>query len=255
VVGTAVDLYSAGFVARYSDVREAEPVRLSEPGVRGVISADEERARLLVLDDRGYGRLATEVGVARQGLAYVFESAARCDAFLRGRSGWKARRPVTAMVLRDIDAGSTAALPDGLVLRWVDRLSGETGGVPLEAAAAVAVASDPGITEPADQFAGFLRGLPSSVRLFVAVDEQGVPRATSGCHVFGEFARVIFVNTEPGWRRRGIGYAMTAEALRAAASSGARRAILDATDGAVTVYLRLGFEAVGRLNRYARASA
>ena len=38
-----------------------------------------------------------------------------------------------------------------------------------------------------------------------------------------------------------------------AASSGARRAILDATEGGASVCLRLGFEVVGRLTRYARA--
>ena len=52
-----------------------------------------------------------------------------------------------------------------------------------------------------------------------AVDESGIARATSACHVFGDYAQVFFVNTEPAWRRRGIGSAMTLEALRAAALS------------------------------------
>jgi ribosomal protein S18 acetylase RimI-like enzyme len=158
------------------------------------------------------------------------------------------------MVLRDIHAVSIATLPDGLILRPVKRLACESGAVPLQAAAAVAIASDPGITQPADEFAEFLRALPSAVRLFAAVDEWGIPRATSGCDVFGEYARIFFVNTEPGWRRRGIGRAMTVEALRAAAASGARRAILDATDGGASVYLQLGFEDAGRLTRYSRAA-
>jgi ribosomal protein S18 acetylase RimI-like enzyme len=255
VVCTAVEVYSAAFVARFRRESVGDPVPLSEPGLRGVVSADEKRiVRLLVMDDRGYGRLATEVGVARQGVAHVFDRASRCDAFLRDQSGWKADRPATAMALCDIDAVSVATLPDGLVLRPVKRVPRETGAVPLEAAVAVAMASDPGITEPADELTGFLRSLPASVRLLSAVDERGVPRATSGYDVFGEYARIFFVNTEPGWRRRGIGQAMTVEALRAAASSGARRAILDATDSGASVYLRLGFEVVGRLTRYARAS-
>jgi hypothetical protein len=255
VVGTALDLYGAAFVARYRRKPESDPVPLDEPGMRGVVSTDEERViHLLMLDDRSFGRLATEVADARHGVAYVFDTAPRSDAFMRGQSGWKADRPSTAMVLRDLHALPAAALPGGLALRPVSRLAGETG-VPLEAAAAVVVASDPGVTEQAAEFAEFLRALPTSVRLFSAVDERGVPRATSGCDLIGEYARILLVDTEPGWRRRGAGYAMTVEALRAAAASGARRAVLDATDGAVSVYLRLGFEPVGRLTRYAMIPA
>lgn len=208
--------------------------------------------RLLVNDDLAYGRLATELTAAR-GEVTIFERASRCDELLRGGSGWKADRPATAMVLRDIQVDAKATLPDGLVLRPVNRLAPESpDAVPLQAAAAVAIASDPGIAGPAGEFARFLMSLPASVRLFAAVDDAGVARATSGCEVFGEYARVFFVNTEPGWRRRGIGHAMTAEALGAAASSGARRAFLHATDDGNSVYTRLGFEAAGRLTRYSR---
>jgi ribosomal protein S18 acetylase RimI-like enzyme len=114
------------------------------------------------------------------------------------------------------------------------------------------IASDPGLTESPEAFAEFLRGLPSSVELLAAVDEQEVARATSGCDVFGAYTRVFFVNTDPAWRRRGIGRTMTAEALRAAASSGARRAVLDSTEAGLSVYASLGFEVAGRLTRYRR---
>jgi ribosomal protein S18 acetylase RimI-like enzyme len=188
-----------------------------------------------------------------RGEVSAFERASFCNEFLRGQSGWKADRPATAMVLRTVQVGADATLPNGLVLRPVNRLgSGAPNAVPLQEAVAVAVASDPGITEPADEFAGFLMRLPSSVRLFAAVDDTGVARATSGFDVFGEYARVFFVNTEPGWRHRGIGRAMTVEALRAAAFSGARRAVLNATDDGASVYLRIGFEPAGRLTRYTR---
>ena len=124
MVGTAVDFYSAAFVARHSHKPASDPVPLSEPGIRGVVTGDEKRIiRLLLLDDRGYGRLATEVAVAQQGVAHVFERASRCDALLRGQSGWTADRPSTAMVLRDIHAVSIATLPDGLILRPVKRLA------------------------------------------------------------------------------------------------------------------------------------
>ena len=126
--------------------------------------------------------------------------------------------------------------------------------VPLKEAAAAALASDPGITESADEVARYLSGLPYSVRLFAAVDENGVARATSACHVFGEYAQIFFVTTEPAWRRRGIGHAMTLAALRAAASLGARRAILHGTDDGASIYKRLGFEDAGMLTRFSYAT-
>jgi ribosomal protein S18 acetylase RimI-like enzyme len=95
--------------------------------------------------------------------------------------------------------------------------------------------------------------LPASVRLFAGVDETGAARATSACHVFGEFAQIFFVSTEPAWRRRGIGSAMTAGALRSAASLGARRAFLHSTADGASLYTRLGFEAIGLLTRYSYA--
>lgn len=251
---SAIDLYAASFVARH----ERGPagrygVALAEPGVRGVVRAgDEATVRLLVIDDRAYDRLAADVRTARKGSAHVFDTAARCDALLRRQSGWKPQRPSTAMVHRDLPGVPDSPLPDGLALRPVDRLEA-AGGVPLDQAAAVAKASDPGIVEPAGQFAELLRRLPPSVRLFCAIDADGVARATSGCDVFGEETRVFFVNTAPGWRGRGVGRAMTVAALQAAARSGALRASLDATDVAVSVYRRTGFEAAGRLTRYVRA--
>lgn len=255
VVGAAIDLYCAAFVARRSHELDADPAALIAPGMRGFVRANGERViRLLVTDDRGYGRLTMEVTAAR-GEVTVFERASRCDELLRRRSAWKGDRPATAMVLRDVQAVANATLPDGLVLRPVNRLaSGAPNAVPLRDAVAVAIASDPGIAEPPDEFARYLMGLPSSVRLFAAVDGAGVARATSGCDVFGEYARVFFVNTDPGWRHRGIGHAMTVGALRAAASSGASRAFLHATDDGASVYMRLGFESAGRLTRYSRAA-
>ncbi|MEA2282061.1 MAG: Acetyltransferase domain [Solirubrobacteraceae bacterium] len=80
-------------------------------------------------------------------------------------------------------------------------------------------------------------------------------RATSGSGTFGIEATVLFVNPDPGWRGRGIGRAMTAAALRAAQSSGAQRACLDATHAGLSIYLRLGFEVVARTTRFARLSS
>jgi GNAT superfamily N-acetyltransferase len=255
-VTTALDLYGAAFVARYSRGSDGHPAPLIEPGLRGVMAAHEEPTiHLLAIDDRAHGEFANLVPTGRQGVANVFETAPRCNEFMRGQPHWTAERPSTAMVWRDLRAVPSVTLPGGLVLRPVNRLASEaTDALPLDDAVAVTIASDPDITGTADGFAEFLRALPSSVRLFAAVDEGGVARATSGCDVFGDYARVFFVNTEPGWRRRGVGAAITAEALRAAASSRARAAFLDATADGASVYTRLGFETAGQLTRYSRAA-
>ena len=86
--------------------------------------------------------------------------------------------------------------------------------------------------------------------LWVAVDHGGTVRATSGSAAFGTVATVIFVNTDPGWRRRGIAQAMTAIALRAAERTGARQAGLDASDAGRALYLALGFEAATAVKRF-----
>jgi ribosomal protein S18 acetylase RimI-like enzyme len=226
VTETAVELYVAAFVARF-----AHP------------SADS--IRVVVTDDRAYDRLTRDVPRARSGSVSVFDTAPRCGEFMRAQLGWKPDRPSASMVREDIEALPAAPLPNGVVVRPVNR-----GGPELAEAAAVAMASDPGITEPAAEFERFLAGLSSSTQLFTAVDEGGVARATSGCEVFGEYARIFFVNTEPGWRRRGLGAAMTVAALRAAGRAGARCATLDATEAGASLYRRLGFESAGRMTRY-----
>jgi ribosomal protein S18 acetylase RimI-like enzyme len=250
VVGAAIDIYCDAFVARQRHELDSAPVVLTAPGMRGIALI-----RLLITDDSGYDRLVAEAAGAWRGVVMVFERASRCSEFLRGNPGWSADRTELAMVLRDVQGATGATLPDGLALRPVARSTSEApDAVPLKDTAALAIAADRSITESVDEVGGYLSGLPSSVRLFAAVDESGVARATSACHVFDEYTQVFFVNTEPAWRRRGIGRAMTLEALRAAASLGARRAFLHATEDGASVYTSLGFEAVGMVTRYSGAN-
>jgi ribosomal protein S18 acetylase RimI-like enzyme len=218
------------------------------PGVR-----DYAHIRLLVTDDSGYDRLVAEAASARPGVVFVLERASRCNSFLHDQPGWTAEATQLAMVLRDLRTAGDAELPDGLALRPVDRVGSEApDAVPLKDAAAAVVVSDPGVTDSADQVGEYLSGLPASVRLFAAIDETGVVRATSACHVFGEYTQIFFVSTDPNWRRCGVGSAMTAAALRAAASLGAHRALLHSTADGASLYARLGFESVGLLTRYSQ---
>jgi ribosomal protein S18 acetylase RimI-like enzyme len=96
----------------------------------------------------------------------------------------------------------------------------------------------------------YLRSLPLGSRLLAAVDDGGMVRGTSGSRNFGPEAYVFFVNTDPGWRRRGVGLSMTAAALRSAAESGAVRATLDASGPGAPLYRRLGFTAVAQLTQF-----
>lgn len=78
-------------------------------------------------------------------------------------------------------------------------------------------------------------------------------RGTSASRTFVSDAYVFFVNTDPGWRRRGVGLSMTAVALRSAAESGATRACLDASGPGVALYRRLGFAAVAQITQFSRS--
>ena len=65
-----------------------------------------------------------------------------------------------------------------------------------------------------------LRSLPRAFGLWVAVDDHATVRGTAGSAAFGATGSVIFVNTNPDWRRRGVARAMTAIALRTARHAG-----------------------------------
>ncbi|HEY7633315.1 MAG TPA: GNAT family N-acetyltransferase [Thermoleophilaceae bacterium] len=201
-------------------------------------------------DDRAHDLVATLLPKAHDGMINVFAAAARCTQLVEGCRAWRGQ-PATAMVCRDLRTVPTLTLPNDLTLRPVRRLADDASdGVPLENAVAAAKLADPRIEDPHTVFAGYLRSLPSTVRLLAAVDAADVVRATSGCGAFGTAASVMFVNTDPNWRRRGIGQAMTAAALRAAQGLGAQHACLDATGAGRSIYSRLGFEPVTQTTRF-----
>jgi hypothetical protein len=247
VAETALDLYADAFVEPGRFELDDRPAIQIAPGTRGVAAI-----RLLITDDSGYDRLVGELAGAWHGVVLVLDRASRCNDLLRGESGWGPAHSELAMVLPDIHEATVSALPAGLDLRSMS--TDEAGSSKwLQEVVRLAIASDPGVPGSSDDVARFIGSLPPSCRLLVAFDEGGAARASAACHVFGRFAEIFFVNTEPAWRRRGIGQAMTLAALRTAAGMGATSGMLHATEDGVSVYKRLGFEPVGMLTRYERS--
>jgi len=251
VESSPVDVYVAAFLARCAAMRSAGHPEVRGPGVHGVLALSAEPlVRLLVTDDRAYDLLATVLPDALGEVINVLAAAERCAALVGNSPGWRPDQ-ATAMICRDLRTLPQPALPTGLGLRPVRRLPDDPpGGVELERAVAAAMVAAPSIALAPDAFADYLRSLPPAFRLVVAVDGDGEVRATAGSGAFGEEATVIFVNTQPEWRGRGIGRAMTAAALRSAMDRGARRASLDASEAGSQIYLRLGFEVVTRTTRF-----
>jgi ribosomal protein S18 acetylase RimI-like enzyme len=204
---------------------------------------------LLVTDDRARDRLSTLVGDAQAGMITVCEAAVRCAGMLETNPAWRRGR-ATAMICRDLQTVQAPALTTGLTLRPVQRLPDDPpGGVPLTEAVAAACRAAPENSD-SHALADHLRSLPRAFAFWVAVDQGGTVRGTSGSAAFGAAASVIFVNTDPDWRRRGIARAMTAIALRAARDAGARHAGLDASTAGRELYLSLGFEAATPIARF-----
>ena len=250
---TSVDLYAAAFDARCESMRRRGRTTVDSIGLRGVLPATEDpRIQLLVVDDQAHDALADLLPDARGGMIRVFGTATRCAELVADRLAWSSDS-VAAMVCSDLHTVPSLTLPSDLTLHPVQRLDDdddEGGGVALADAVAAAMSASSAIQDPPAVFAGYLRSLPSTFQLFAAVDSHGAVRATSGSGVFGQYATVIFVNTDPDWRGRGIGQAMTAQALRAASRAGARQASLDASDAGRSIYLRLGFENAGTVIRF-----
>jgi GNAT superfamily N-acetyltransferase len=246
--------YVAAFLARCDAMRGTTSRLVDTPGIQGVVShSADSPTRVLVSDDQGADVLASLMPSVRAGTISVFATAPRCTEIVASMGGWRGSA-VTSMINRDLQTLPDISLPSGLTLRPVRRVANEPPtGVPLQDAVALAVVADPLGGSSANVLADHLRSMPPSIQLFAAVDVDGTVRATCGFGTFGEQATVIFVNTHPDWRRRGVGHAMTVAALRAARGAGAGQACLEASTIAVPIYQRLGFEIVAQTTQFFRA--
>lgn len=250
----APDAYAAAFDARCAAAEGPGTRRVDGFGIQGLVPVDgESPTQLLVLDDRAFDVLSAVLPLASAGTVRVHEAAGRCAELIRRDRTWTPKA-VTAMVCRDLRTVPEPLLPNGLTLRPVCRVPEDPpDGVSLTDAVAAAGRAMPAGEVSTAALVTYLRSLPEGPRLFAAVDDDGVVRGTSGSRTFFSDAYVFFVNTDPGWRRRGVGLSMTAAALRSAVKSGATRASLDASGPGIPLYRRLGFTAVAQITQFSRS--
>lgn len=249
-----VEDYVHGFRERVDSMRKPGQRVIDEPGMVGLIGTEAHPldGRVLVTDDRALELLSELLRGPLARVVNVFSGAEACHRLLAEAGGHR-QEPCTAMLAAALDTIPELPLPEGLTLRQVSRTPDDGDGVPLEHAAEAALRADPSAA-PADSLEGFvayLRSVPNA-RFLAGVDELGAVRATAASANWGTTTGVFFVDTEASWRGRGVGTAMTAAALRAAAAAGATTACLDASALGLSIYQRLGFREVSGCTLFVR---
>jgi GNAT superfamily N-acetyltransferase len=250
---TLVDTFAEGFRQRMRASRRPGQELLDAPGIVALVGRGAEVAdgRFLVTDDRAAGLLRDRLPELHPRVANVFAGAVECVRLVADQPGYRPQ-PTTAMVRGDLCSVPELDLPEGLALRGASvHPSGDE--VPLIDAAACALRADPNAAPTTDlpAFVAYLAAIPNA-RFLAAVDDEGHVRATSAAAVYGRNTGVFFVDTEAPWRGRGVGTAMTAAALRAAAANGAETACLDSSALGKPIYLRLGFREVSESTLFVR---
>ena len=157
-------------------------------------------------------------------------------------AGWDAQEQRTAMALADLGRLQQPSVPPDVVIGPV-AVRQSSDGFSLEEAVRLSVlyGEDPSASSRDLELEAQLLRRLSGIRFFAALDADGRCVATGGSRVVDGAALVAGVATLPSHRRRGIGTAITAIALQAAAESGAREAFLDSSPEGVGIYRRLGF--------------
>ena len=220
---------------------------VDEPGLIGAVSPTRgARGGLLLTQELPSTRLDAVLHQGRPQWVAVLPPAARMVTDVAAH-GWDVVEQRHAMALPDLTQVRDAVLPPGVSVLPVALRQGATG-YPLDAALRLAVEYGEGAAPAAfrdlELEARLLRKLPG-IQFFAATTEDGSCVGTAGSRVVDRSALVASVATYPSARKRGIGTAMTAVALRAAAAAGAVDAYLDSTEAGRGIYARLGFVEVG----------
>ena len=167
--------------------------------------------------------------------------------------GFRAVHEVAAMAVDLAALPGRGRLPDGVSITRVTDDSGVRAYLDV-----IMTEGPPGAPPPGHAaielrrryIAATLKRGSAQVRRVAWVD--GRPVATSRLSVAGGAAGLYGVMTLPAFRGRGIGRAMTLEALLAARDAGLRVGALQATDMGYRLYRTLGYEELFRYTLFAR---
>jgi hypothetical protein len=187
--------------------------------------------------------------IATTGLPYSLTCRASARATLEPLAdarGLTLAEEMPVMVLDDLSTATLAAVRPELAVRRAGpddyedylRQGARAFGVPYEWAA---------------QFVPFELFADRSLRYWIGAVGDSAVIATD--FVLGDWVAVFAVGTPPELRRRGYGTAITAQALRDGLESGARHAVLAATEAGYGVYTAMGFRTVERCPIWVSADA
>lgn len=139
-------------------------------------------------------------------------------------------QPVMLRGVRDLPA---PVLPDGLILRW----DAPAAAVARVQAEAFGDAYDEALAFAAPQLAPGALPPQRTVTAYAGIDPVGVATVAR----MDDVAGIYGVAVRERWRRRGIGAALTAQVMAAAAEDGCDLLYLNPSDAGHGVYASLGF--------------
>jgi ribosomal protein S18 acetylase RimI-like enzyme len=177
------------------------------------------------------------------------------EAELRA-AGWKVFEDEPALVLPSIPA--PPPLPAGLEVKQVRDIQIRRDLVYVWAAGFGAPTAVGGTELPPDAFDSMAPSLDCALDPAVALlvgYVDGKPAAAADVFVVGPIAGITGVATVPAYRRRGLGTALTWEAIREGAARGCTCATLAALGASFDLYRKLGFLHVCNHRAYAAPAA
>ncbi|MDB5308224.1 MAG: N-acetyltransferase [Gemmataceae bacterium] len=200
-----------------------------------VVGPSPPLARILEFAEGFFGPDAGGFGVVEADCGHPVEAELRA-------AGWTVFEDEPALVLPSIPAAPP--VPAGLEVKRVRDAEGRRDLMRVLAAGFGAPTAEGGTEIPPDAFDSLTPSTASAldpeVGLLVGYID-GEPVSSAFVYAVGPIAGITGVATVPAYRRRGLGTALTWEALRAAAALGCTCATLGALGASFDLYRKMGF--------------